>query len=66
MGLKNWALTVVLLAMPSFAKTCSSGDCQQGTVAGPYTAAQVAEFTTSGAFPVCQSSTCTAVSYTHL
>ena len=63
MSFRNWALAVVLLAMPSFAKTCSSGDCQQGTVAGPYTAAQVAEFTTSGAFPVCQSSTCTEGSW---
>jgi hypothetical protein len=65
MGLKNWALTVVLLAMPSFAKTCSSGDCQQGTIAGPYTAAQVAEFTSTSnrAFPICQSSTCTEGSW---
>jgi hypothetical protein len=49
--------------MPSFAKTCSSGDCQQGTIAGPYTAAQVAESTTIGAFPVCRSSSCTEGSW---
>jgi hypothetical protein len=63
MGFKNWALTVVLLATPSFAMACSSGDCQQGVIAGPYTAAQVAEFTSAGAFPVCQSSTCTQGSW---
>jgi hypothetical protein len=62
MGFKNWALTVVLLATPSFA-TCSSGDCQQGTIAGPYAAAQVAEFTSAGAFSVCQSSSCTQGSW---
>ncbi len=63
MGFKNWALTVVLLAAPSFATTCSSGDCQQGTIAGPYTAAQVAEFSSTGAFPICQSSACTEGSW---
>ena len=62
MGFKNWAFTVVLLATPSFA-TCSSGDCQEGTIAGPYTAAQVAEFTSAGAFSVCQSSSCTQGSW---
>src|SRR5580704_3416254 len=64
-GFKNWALTVVLLATPSFAITCSSGDCQQGKIAGPYTAAQVAEFTTTSTsvFAICQSSSCTQGSW---
>jgi hypothetical protein len=60
---KIWALTVVLLATPSFAKACSSGDCQQGAIAGPYTAPQVAEFTSTAPFPVCQSSSCTQGSW---
>jgi hypothetical protein len=34
------------------------GDCQQATMAGPYTAGQTAESTTIGYFPVCTS--CTA------
>jgi hypothetical protein len=64
-GIKNWALTVVLLATPSFAITCSSGDCQQGKIAGPYTAVQVAEFTTTSTsvFAICQSSSCTQGSW---
>jgi hypothetical protein len=62
---KNWALTVVLLATPSFANACSSGDCQQGKIAGPYTTAQVAEFTTTstGIFGICGSSSCTGGSW---
>jgi hypothetical protein len=64
MHYKNWVLTVVLLATPVFAKPCSAGgDCQKGTIAGPYTAAQVAEFSTAGAFPICQSSSCTTGSW---
>jgi hypothetical protein len=63
MHFRNWALTVVLLTTASFGQTCNSGDCQQGTIAGPYTAAQVAEFTSKGAFPVCESSSCTQGSW---
>src|SRR5271169_6817653 len=65
MGFRNWALTVVLLAAPSFAGTCSSGDCQDGAIAGPYNAAQVAEFTTTSTrvFGICQSSSCTGGSW---
>jgi hypothetical protein len=62
MRFKKWALTVVLLATPSFAK-CTSGDCQQGAIAGPYTAPQVAEFTSTAPFSVCQSSSCTQGSW---
>jgi hypothetical protein len=63
MGVKNWVLIFTLLAGSSFARTCTSGDCQQGTIAGPYTAAQDAEFTSTGAFPVCHSSSCTEGSW---
>jgi hypothetical protein len=37
---------------------CTTGDCQQGTVAGPYTTTQVAEYTAAN-FPVCGSAACT-------
>jgi len=50
-------LGIVCLAVPSYG--ACSGDCQQGTIAGPYTAAQVAEFTTTNPFPVCTSAACT-------
>jgi hypothetical protein len=62
MDCKIWALTV-LLASPSVAAACSSGDCQQGKIAGPYAAAQVAEFTSSAPFPICQSLSCTSGSW---
>lgn len=46
------------------AKPCTSGtDCQKGTISGPFTSAQVAEFTTTGPFPICQSSGCTSGSW---
>ena len=61
MGLRNWVLTVFLLSAYSFAKC--TGDCQPGTIAGPYTAAQVAEFTTTAPFPICESSSCTQGSW---
>jgi len=64
MSLKIWAIGAVILSTPSFAKACSSGDCQQGVIAGPYTAAQVAEFTSisTSVFPICLS--CTGGSWT--
>ena len=39
-------------------QTCTSGDCQAGTISGPFTAAQVAENTATN-FPICKSSSCT-------
>jgi hypothetical protein len=63
MHFDNWALAVVLLATPAMAKSQCSGDCQPGTVAGSYTAAQVAEFTTTAPFSICQSPACTAGSW---
>jgi hypothetical protein len=36
---------------------CTSGDCQLGAIAGPYTAPMVAEFTATN-FPVCKSTAC--------
>lgn len=62
MHLKNWTLAFVLLATPALARPCS-GDCQVGTISGPYTAAQVAEFSTTAPFAICQSSTCTSGSW---
>jgi len=54
---------VVLLARVTVFSQCQSGDCQQGTVAGPYVAAQVAENTTTAFFPVCTSAVCTKGSW---
>jgi hypothetical protein len=59
MHLKNWILTIVLSATPAFAQAACKGDCQQGTIAGPFTAAQVAENSTTAPFPICQSGPCT-------
>lgn len=62
MNLKNWAFAIVLLTTPSFAGKCT-GDCQAGAIAGPYTAPQIAEYTSVGALPICQSSACTQGSW---
>lgn len=57
MSLKNCVLAIVLLATPSFAQVCTSGgDCQQGAISGPFTAAQLAEFSTTAPFPICTAS----------
>lgn len=64
MSVKSWALAVALLATPCLAQTCTSkGDCQTGTVAGPFTAAQVAENTTTAPIPICTSLNCTSGSW---
>ncbi len=63
MNLTNWALAVVLLATSSLAQAKCNGDCQKGVIAGPYTSAQVAEFTTTAPFPICESSSCTEGSW---
>ncbi len=55
---KNWILVVVLMATPVFAKPCT-GDCQPGTISGPFTSAQVAAYATTAPFPICQSLACT-------
>lgn len=64
MYLKSWALSILLLATSAVAAvaTCAAGggDCQQGTIAGPYTSLQVAERTTIAPFSVCQSGACTS------
>lgn len=62
MYMKNLALGIILLATPALARPCS-GDCQSGTIAGPYSASQVAEFSTTAPFPICQSSACTQGSW---
>ena len=61
MQIKHLALSVLLLAAPTFAKSsCPTGDCQQGVITGPFVSPQVAEFTSAGAFPICQSLLCTS------
>jgi hypothetical protein len=45
------------------AQSKCTGDCQPGTIAGPYTSAQVAEYTTTAPFAICQSSACTSGSW---
>ena len=64
MKMKHWALSLLLLAAPTFAQTCPTGDCQQGVITGPYVAPQLAEFTSADAFPICQSSLCTSGNWT--
>jgi hypothetical protein len=61
----RWAPAVLLLAsINALGQTCSSGgDCQQGSIAGPYTASQVAEFTSKGILQLCESSACTEGSW---
>jgi len=60
MSAKTYMLaTLLLAALPSTGQTCQSGDCQTGTIAGPFTAAQVAENSTVDPFAVCTSSGCT-------
>ena len=63
MNFRNWAFAVILLTAPCFAGKCTSGDCQSGAIAGPYTAPQLAEYSSIGALPICQSSSCTAGSW---
>ena len=39
-------------------QTCTSGDCQPGSLAGPFATSQVAENTATN-FPICQAASCT-------
>lgn len=59
---RNWVVAIILLATPALGVTCK-GDCQPGTISGPYTAPQLAEFSKAAPFPICQSSTCTSGSW---
>jgi len=61
MVVRNWVLAVLLLSAYSFA-TCT-GDCQPGTIGGPYSAAQTGEFTTTAPFSICHSASCTQGSW---
>jgi hypothetical protein len=63
MQIKTFALTVVLMTASVAAASQCAGDCQSGTLGGPYTAAQLAEFTTTAPFPICESSSCTSGSW---
>ncbi|HZQ95679.1 MAG TPA: hypothetical protein VFA67_11760 [Candidatus Sulfotelmatobacter sp.] len=66
MELKSWALALAFLSTPLLAQACPAGtDCQTGTMSGPFTAAQVAENTTTAPFPIC-TLTCTSGSWTGL
>ena len=58
MSTRSWLLGFLLSSTLCAYGQCNSGDCQQGAIAGPYTASQKAEFTAPN-FPVCTSSTCT-------
>jgi len=64
MQIKHWALSFLLLAVPTFAKPCTTGDCQQGVITGPFVAPQLAEFTSADVFPICQSLLCTQGGWT--
>jgi len=52
---------LLFASMCASGQTCKSGDCQTGAIAGPFTAAQVAEYSSTNPFSVCTSSTCTSV-----
>jgi len=56
-------VSVLGVSTQGMAQTCTSGDCQVGTVAGPFTAPQTAENTATN-FPVCKASACTAGTWT--
>jgi len=49
---------LLLTSVYTVAQTCTSGDCQPGVIAGPYSAPLVAGSTFSN-FPVCKSAACT-------
>ena len=59
MSIRSLSLSVLLFSsVGTFGQNCQVGDCQQGTIAGPYTTAQQAEYTATN-FPVCGSPSCT-------
>jgi len=60
---KNWALGLSLFVLPAVAaaSTCNSnGDCQTGTISGPFTTSQTAQYTTTAPFAICQSAACSS------
>ncbi|HZQ95680.1 MAG TPA: hypothetical protein VFA67_11765 [Candidatus Sulfotelmatobacter sp.] len=60
MNFKHWAVALVLTTTPFLAQACPVGaDCQPGTITGPFTASQAAEFSTTAPFAICQSIACT-------
>jgi len=60
MQLKSWAVSIFLLltTVGASARPCASGDCQTGTVSGPFTTSQVGLNTTTAPFNICQSGAC--------
>ena len=61
MRLRIWASIIVALGAPVWAASAQcKGDCQPGTVTGPFTSAQVAEYSSTAPFAICQSASCTS------
>ena len=60
------ATALVLLAFPAIAKPCTGGDCQQGVMSGPFVAPQIAQFTTTAPFAICQSVQCSSGAWSGL
>jgi len=60
------ATALVLLAFPAIAKPCTGGDCQQGVMSGPFVAPQIAPFTTTAPFAICQSVQCSSGAWSGL
>src|SRR5579863_314694 len=57
-SMRNCLLAIVVLtSIGSWGQGCQSGDCQPGTIAGPFMAAQTAENTVAN-FPRCEGSLC--------
>jgi len=48
-----------IVSVSAVSQTCTAGDCQLGTIAGPFTTSQVAENTAVN-FPICQAASCTS------
>ena len=64
LALRIGVITVCLMtSIYSLGQSCTSGDCQTGAIAGPYSASQVAENTMPN-FPVCKSTACLTGSWT--
>ena len=57
--LGTWLCGLLLtVSTQALSQTCTNGDCQAGTVSGPFTAPQQAESTASN-FPICTTPGCT-------
>jgi hypothetical protein len=63
MNSKTLIAVLLLAGTYALAQTCTSGDCQPGVIAGPFSAAEVAEYT-APTFPVCKATGCTTGTWT--